>query len=246
MVTKSLFRIRPKGPKASSQYRGVSKTRSGWLARVIRGGEYLRVGTFETELEAAKAYDEAARKKYGVVAALNFPTPLEVQNRRREWFHQYVRLTDYHEDDCWDWIGPIQPNPKHPKIIYGRVTEKGVLRYAHNVSYEIYRGAIPEGMFCCHTCDRTLCVNPYHIFLGTKTENNADCVKKGRNRAGTGERCHLSKLNYAKVAEIRSRADNGASQAALGREFGVWRGTINSIIKGRTWRKTHEGVPLCQ
>lgn len=67
---------RGKTPGASSQYRGVSWNISSgiWRARINPTGEDLHLGMFDSEIEAAKAYDVAATKYFGEYAALNFPT----------------------------------------------------------------------------------------------------------------------------------------------------------------------------
>lgn len=53
----------------SSQYKGVSRgEKSTWRARISHN--YL--GSFGTEEQAARAYDAAARVKYGAFAWLNF------------------------------------------------------------------------------------------------------------------------------------------------------------------------------
>lgn len=58
----------------TSGYRGVHRhTETGrWIAQ-CRGGTPRSLGSFDTAEEAAKAYDRAARERYGAFAALNFP-----------------------------------------------------------------------------------------------------------------------------------------------------------------------------
>lgn len=64
--------------KGQSFYKGVSPTTSGkWRAGIRRDGVSLHLGTFDDELTAALAYDEAARNLHGRFARLNFPKPGE-------------------------------------------------------------------------------------------------------------------------------------------------------------------------
>ncbi|XAR65815.1 hypothetical protein NMG60_11011765 [Bertholletia excelsa] len=65
------------GPEnASCSFRGVrQRTWGKWVAEIRepKGGSRLWLGTFNTSLEAALAYDDAALKLYGPSANLNLP-----------------------------------------------------------------------------------------------------------------------------------------------------------------------------
>ncbi len=62
-------------PPKKSQFRGVSKglRDKKWFVHIRIDGKITHIGCFVDELEAAKAYDELARKHHGNKAKLNFP-----------------------------------------------------------------------------------------------------------------------------------------------------------------------------
>lgn len=78
------------------------------------------------------------------------------------------------ENGCWEWQGLRNKNN------YGQVGHTS----AHRFSYEFYKSKIPKGICVCHTCDNPPCVNPNHLWLGTRKDNNDDRDKKGRGRKG--------------------------------------------------------------
>ena len=57
----------------SSGFLGVSKSRGKWVAKIRRDGIRYHLGTFVSEIEAAKAYDAKAIQLHGEFANLNFP-----------------------------------------------------------------------------------------------------------------------------------------------------------------------------
>lgn len=76
---------------------------------------------------------------------------------------------------CWLWIGANNGR-------YGSF-RNGVSRLVnvHKFSYEFYIEKVPEGLVIMHKCDNTLCVNPFHMSVGTQKENIHDMYKKGRD-----------------------------------------------------------------
>lgn len=56
-----------------SAFKGVHWQQGAWVARISKNGVRLHLGRFPTEVEAALAYDQAAREHHGEFARLNNP-----------------------------------------------------------------------------------------------------------------------------------------------------------------------------
>jgi hypothetical protein len=66
---------------ARSQFKGLywHPGIKKWRARIKHNYKYIQIGYFKEEIEAAKAYDNAAKELHGEFACLNFPDMSEVQ-----------------------------------------------------------------------------------------------------------------------------------------------------------------------
>ena len=75
VVTQAVnMRNRRKRKNTSSRYIGVhfDKQRNKWSVHIRYNGKKIWLGRFVNEIDAAKAYDAAAKKYYGEFARLNF------------------------------------------------------------------------------------------------------------------------------------------------------------------------------
>jgi hypothetical protein len=66
---------RPKRKNTASKYAGLwrDNQRNQWCVRLTVNKKKIWLGRFNDEIEAARAYDQAARKYHGEFARLNFP-----------------------------------------------------------------------------------------------------------------------------------------------------------------------------
>lgn len=75
--------MRNTGPKGGG-FKGVSfhKSRMWWQAHITVSGKFKYLGVYPTAVEAAYAYDQAAKMHHGEFAWLNFPDASRIQNNR--------------------------------------------------------------------------------------------------------------------------------------------------------------------
>ena len=149
---------------------------------------------------------------------------------RTERFLQKVNQGS--SDECWEWTAHCIRDG------YGRVLWDGKMALAHRVSYTLFVGSIPEDMCVCHHCDNPPCVNPQHLFLGTRKENMQDMAAKGR--AGgcpqPGETNPQAVLKEHQVLLIRKMyATKLWTQKAIASQFNVSFQLISLIVNRKIW-----------
>src|SRR6266480_4259989 len=99
------------------------------------------------------------------------------------------------EDGCHEFVGARSDKA------YGMMKVGGRKVYAHRVAYELFIGPIPKGMHVLHKCDFRRCCNPEHLFLGSRGDNIADMVAKGRH--AQEERNGKAILTAREAAEVK-------------------------------------------
>jgi hypothetical protein len=130
---------------------------------------------------------------------------------------------------CWLWTGHRGSNG------YGRIKVSGKVQMAHRMAWEIENGSIPEGLCVLHRCDNPSCVRPDHLFLGTHRDNAIDREMKGRGSKQRGEERGSAKLTNQDIPRIRELCDNGVTQRAAARIYGVAQSTIGEIVRREKW-----------
>lgn len=141
------------------------------------------------------------------------------------------------ENGCWIWNRHLNGGYGVLKIGHDAVK-------AHRYSYVRTFGPIPKGAVVRHECDRTSCVNPSHLRLGTQADNVRDAVERGRARGPVGIRNPKAKLTEEQVLEIRQRSAAGETAASLSRHFGVVPQMVSNIVRGLNWKHVSDATCL--
>ena len=135
---------------------------------------------------------------------------------------------------CWYYMGPVNWGG------YGSIGFRGRKAGVHRVMYEVAVGPIPKGMDVCHKCDVRCCINPQHLFVGTRKENLDDMSRKGRRVPPRGERNAKNKLSPAQVFEIRAAIARGEKLKSIAPRFGITSMTVSNIKNGQSWAHLKE------
>lgn len=169
-------------------------------------------------------------------------TPIQLSESDWQRFHSKVMKSQ----GCWRWCGETDNKG------YGRMKVKRKWLLAPRIAY-YERWNDSEALskfFVCHHCDNPICVNPYHLFLGTSGDNTRDAMVKGRMARGdkNGARLYpeklkrgsdvaIAKLGEADVRRIRAIYSTGeSSYKKLAYQYGVVKQCIAAIIKRQTWK----------
>jgi len=135
-------------------------------------------------------------------------------------------------DGCWLWTRQLNNQG------YGCFTMRNPIgprkyrpMYAHRIAWEWTHGPIPDGLNVLHRCDTPSCVNPAHLFLGTKGDNAKDRDEKGR--VCRGESHADAKLTKEQVIAIR--LDNRLLRL-IAAEYGIGESAVSKIKLRVAWK----------
>lgn len=150
-------------------------------------------------------------------------------------FWKYVKKTD---NGCWLWQGS-----RNKKTGYGQfLLHWNKLVGSHRMAWMLTNGEIPENHCVCHHCDVRHCVNPQHLFIGTRKDNAKDKDEKGRHAKGyrlktnIGEQHSRSKLTDSDVRQIRKLADEGTPRSQIAKRFNLSHSSTRDVILRKSWK----------
>jgi len=150
-------------------------------------------------------------------------------SRIRESIRFWTKVNKLGPDNCWDWTAS-------KRCGYGCFWYKGHNIIAHRFAWELTYGPIPDNLCCLHKCDNRICVNPKHLFLGTKADNSIDMAKKGRQS--------IQRLTQQQVKEIKVQLVQGITQCIIAKKYKIVPQTIGDINTGYSW--SHVIGPMLQ
>lgn len=130
------------------------------------------------------------------------------------------------ESGCWEWQGHLN-DQGYPMIWH----EDKAVR-AHRVAFELFNGPVSGDEVICHRCDNPKCVNPTHLFKGTRLDNNLDCSAKGRRPRGTSH--WNSKLTES---DIKAILESKERTRVLATRYSVDYSHIYRLRHGQTKRR---------
>jgi len=137
--------------------------------------------------------------------------------------------------ECWEWTASLDTHG------YAQFTIKSKTQLGHRWLYFTLYPSADRTKFVCHRCDNRKCVNPSHLFLGTRADNMRDMMSKGRNPVigsiQIGELNSRAKLTLSQVNEIRHlRAATGKYRLRqLASLFNISTGHVWKIVNNYRW-----------
>lgn len=208
-------------------------------AEITLSGRKMSLGTFPNEIEAARAYDSAARQLHGEFAYLNFPE--EVHHPEIDW-HEHIKAVKErgpaNRKLSGEAIQEIQERAaageSRKDLAAAYNVSKALIYFVLNGTRDSQKHEKPEWLDAAlsrvqagepaHRVAEEMKVSLHVIRRHLKKMEKAPVIRKARTDR---------KISVEQAKEIIRRVQEGERQTDLAREHGVSLTCINSYVKGR-------------
>lgn len=100
-------------------------------------------------------------------------------------------------DECWVWTAATDSGG------YGKIYVDGRYRLAHRLAWELIDGPVPSGMDLDHRCGNRACVNPGHLRVTTRSQNNQHRIGNQCNNTSGVRGVYWDKRENAWHAQVQ-------------------------------------------
>lgn len=148
------------------------------------------------------------------------------------------------ESGCWLYTGYLNAHGYGIYTAKERQSEVHRKFRIHRLFYSRFIGDIPDDLCLCHTCDVPSCVNPKHMFIGTRKDNVSDMVKKNRHGFGARKK-RMCKLTESQVIDILSTKFGEKLRPTLlllAEKYGMSVRHLRDIVNGKCWHHMQRGL----
>jgi hypothetical protein len=201
-----------------------------------------RVVSFEAPVRIESELNRRERTN-----SLSVNVVIAMNDTQKEFIDRWIVYDDGDPSKCWRFVGSTKPDG------YGRLKWDGKRKLAHRLAYELFVGAIPEGLELDHLCRQRDCANPSHLEPVTPRENvirsdgplavkrrrrheSGGCLAKGHPLSEWDEaRAHCRACDREAEAIRRQRPEKKAYHAAYSREWQK-RNRERLNVAQRAWR----------
>ncbi|MBW8034168.1 MAG: hypothetical protein FVQ79_00435 [Planctomycetes bacterium] len=81
------------------------------------------------------------------------------------------------ERECWICISHAKNSSGYPIITRERLDFTIKRSHLHRYTYYLSNGSFPNESLILHKCNRKDCINPDHLYLGSRSDNMLDRVR---------------------------------------------------------------------
>ena len=122
---------------------------------------------------------------------------------------------------------------------YGKIASKNAQgKYAqlrsHVAAYLLNRGSIPAATDVCHSCNVKNCVNPEHLYLGSRSENVQHACRDGLQKT------RLTDEQVLEIYRLWHEAENRPTQREIAKKYALDQSIVSRIVRKLAFKWVHE------